>query len=77
MLIYVVIIWLQQIERFIKLLLLLLLKKMICEYCEYKWETRKDKPKSCPRCKRRFDYPISKQDNKDLNKEKGKEQDDI
>ena len=50
---------------------------MICEYCEYKWETRKDKPKSCPRCKRRFDYPISKQDNKDLNKEKGKEQDDI
>jgi len=31
--------------------------KMICEYCEYVWESRKETPKSCPRCKKRFDYP--------------------
>ena len=33
---------------------------MICEHCEYEWETRKEKPKACPRCKRRFDYPLLK-----------------
>jgi hypothetical protein len=30
---------------------------MKCEYCNYEWETRKEQPVSCPRCKRRFDYP--------------------
>lgn len=30
---------------------------MICTHCEYEWESRKEKPKACPRCKRRFDYP--------------------
>ncbi len=30
---------------------------MKCEYCEYDCEPRKSNPKSCPRCKRRFDYP--------------------
>lgn len=28
----------------------------ICEFCAYEWITRVDNPKSCPRCKRRFDY---------------------
>ncbi|MBI4919610.1 hypothetical protein HY837_06775 [archaeon] len=27
-----------------------------CEYCNYKWNPRVSEPKSCPRCKRRFDY---------------------
>jgi len=30
---------------------------MKCIYCLYQWETRTSKPKACPRCKRRFDYP--------------------
>lgn len=29
---------------------------MKCRRCGYKWETRKDNPKSCPRCKGRLDY---------------------
>jgi len=31
---------------------------MECDYCEYKWESRKEEPKACPRCKHRFDYPL-------------------
>ena len=27
-----------------------------CYKCGYEWEQRVEKPKSCPRCKRRFDY---------------------
>ncbi|MBI2564498.1 hypothetical protein HYV79_00720 [Candidatus Woesearchaeota archaeon] len=27
-----------------------------CEYCTYGWFPRVESPKSCPRCKRRFDY---------------------
>ena len=27
-----------------------------CEFCTYRWNTKVDSPKSCPRCKRRFDY---------------------
>jgi len=27
-----------------------------CEFCTYKWVPKVDSPKSCPRCKRRFDY---------------------
>ncbi len=30
---------------------------MKCVYCEYVWKPRKDVVVSCPRCKRRFDYP--------------------
>lgn len=30
---------------------------MKCPYCGYEWKTRKPNPISCPRCKRRFDYP--------------------
>ena len=30
---------------------------MKCDKCQYEWENRKPKPKSCPRCKARFDYP--------------------
>jgi len=37
---------------------------MICEYCEYEWNPRKENPKACPRCKRRFDYPNKKNSNK-------------
>lgn len=28
----------------------------ICKFCSYKWQQRINSPKSCPRCKRRFDY---------------------
>ena len=31
---------------------------MKCPHCNYEWEPRKEKPKACPRCKRRLDYPI-------------------
>ena len=44
---------------------------MICEYCEYEWETRKENPKSCPRCKKRFDYPKKENTQEDLNTEEG------
>ena len=27
-----------------------------CEFCTYRWIARVSDPKSCPRCKRRFDY---------------------
>ena len=30
---------------------------IVCSYCGYEWESRKEKPKSCPRCKRRLDSP--------------------
>jgi predicted nucleotidyltransferase len=30
---------------------------MKCQYCGYEWEPRKPEPVSCPRCKRRFDFP--------------------
>jgi predicted amidophosphoribosyltransferase len=33
---------------------------MECRFCGYNWKPRKDQPKSCPRCKRRFDYPERK-----------------
>jgi hypothetical protein len=38
---------------------------MKCDVCDYEWKSKKEKPISCPRCKRRFDYPI------DLDKKKG------
>lgn len=33
---------------------------MICQICQYEWVSRVMNPKSCPRCKRRFDYIIFK-----------------
>ena len=30
--------------------------KRACEFCTYRWIAKVDSPKSCPRCKRRFDY---------------------
>ena len=27
-----------------------------CEFCTYSWTAKVENPKSCPRCKRRFDY---------------------
>ena len=38
---------------------------MKCIFCGYEWETRKQEPKSCPRCKKRFDY-IKKGDKDDM-----------
>lgn len=32
---------------------------MKCQKCEYKWESRVEDPKSCPRCKTRLDYKNS------------------
>ena len=29
-----------------------------CYKCGYEWEIRKEKPKSCPRCKTRLDYVL-------------------
>ena len=29
---------------------------MKCEKCGYEWESRKNDPKSCPRCKARLDW---------------------
>ncbi len=31
---------------------------MKCPYCGYEWKPRKPNPVSCPRCKRRLDYPV-------------------
>jgi len=28
-----------------------------CQYCGYEWKAKIKNPISCPRCKRRFDYP--------------------
>jgi len=35
---------------------------MKCPYCNYEWIPRKPMPVSCPRCKRRFDYPSATSD---------------
>lgn len=32
---------------------------MKCPYCGYEWSPRVNKPKECPRCKRRLDYPTN------------------
>src|SRR3989338_1289159 len=34
--------------------------KQQCEHCGYEWKSRKKDPMACPRCKRRFDYPLLK-----------------
>jgi hypothetical protein len=31
---------------------------MECQFCGYEWKPRKPNPVACPRCKRRFDYPL-------------------
>lgn len=33
-----------------------------CSYCDYQYDARTQYPKSCPRCKRRFDYPGKKEE---------------
>ena len=30
---------------------------MKCRLCEHEWAARKEKPKSCPKCKR-YDYDV-------------------
>ena len=32
-----------------------------CPYCNYVWVPRKKHPKMCPRCKKRFDSPWSRE----------------
>ncbi len=32
---------------------------IVCRYCKYEWKERVKKPKACPKCKKRFDYPGS------------------
>ncbi len=39
----------------------MVLDKKQCEYCQFKWQPRKEVVVACPRCKRRFDYPIKKE----------------
>ena len=35
-----------------------------CKQCGYRWESRKDKPISCPNCKR-YDWDNDKKQNKE------------
>lgn len=42
-----------------------------CEFCTYRWLTKVDSPKSCPRCKRRFDYKDARLVLESLGKEYG------
>lgn len=42
-----------------------------CEFCSYRWIAKVDSPKSCPRCKRRFDYKDAKLVLEALGKEYG------
>lgn len=43
----------------------------LCEFCTYRWQPKVDSPKSCPRCKRRFDYKEAKLVLETLGKEYG------
>ncbi|MBI2139859.1 hypothetical protein HYU14_02970 [Candidatus Woesearchaeota archaeon] len=36
-------------------------KNNVCGFCTYSWISRVRAPKSCPRCKRRFDYKEAKE----------------
>lgn len=38
-----------------------MIRNKTCPYCGYEWTSRKEEPKECPRCKRRFDYPNNKE----------------
>jgi len=40
--------------------LLKALDNVECSKCGYDWKPRVEKPKACPRCKTRFDYPGDK-----------------
>jgi hypothetical protein len=42
-----------------------------CKFCFYSWQARVEQPKSCPRCKRRFDYEEAKEILKRVGKEFG------
>ena len=42
-----------------------------CEFCTYRWIAKVDSPKSCPRCKRRFDYKEARMVLESLGKEFG------
>ncbi len=42
-----------------------------CEFCSYKWISKVSTPKSCPRCKRRFDYKDARLVLKNLGNEFG------
>ena len=40
-----------------------------CEFCIYRWIAKVESTKSCPRCKRRFDYKDAKLVLENLGKE--------
>jgi primosomal protein N' len=44
---------------------------MKCHYCSYEWKERIKNPKSCPRCKHRFDYKMAQEVLKKLGKKFG------
>ena len=44
-----------------------------CEFCAYRWISRVTAPKSCPRCKRRFDYREARLVLQELSKQFGYE----
>ena len=33
-----------------------------CKYCDYKWNSIKENPKVCPRCKNRMDWGKNKEE---------------
>lgn len=49
-------------ENFITITTITIIMK--CPHCDYEWNPRKEKPKSCPRCKRRLDYPLDEEQNR-------------
>ena len=63
-LIYITTIWYRQKRKVYKQAIITTIHPKVvtmkCKTCEYAWETRIDNPKSCPRCKRRFDYSAVK-----------------
>lgn len=49
----------------------MMVKRKQCEFCTYRWISRVAFPKSCPRCKRRFDYKEARIVLNELSKEFG------
>ena len=39
--------------------------RMQCDVCGYEWDSRKDVPKQCPKCKRYLNYTEEKQEVQD------------
>ena len=37
-----------------------------CPHCGYEWDSRIKKPKKCPRCARRLDWPLKAKQDKSI-----------